>query len=55
MILACMLIFEVMVVLGLPHSEMTHCLRPPSEMVQGGLQQLLNVELIKMEMKSEGK
>ena len=40
----------MMVVLGLKPSELMQCMRIPSEMVQGGVQQLLIVELIMMEM-----
>ena len=36
-------------------SELTQCLRPLSEMVQGGLQQLFIVELVMMAMQAERK
>ena len=38
MMFACVMIFEVMVVLGLPPSELMQCMRPPSELVHGGVQ-----------------
>ena len=46
---------EVMVVMVLTPSLLTHCPRPPSEPVQGGVQQLFIVELIPMETYAEGK
>ena len=41
--------------MGLAPSELMQCLIPPSDMVQVGVQQLLIVELILMEMHAEGK
>ena len=43
-----MIFSEVMVVMGLTPSELMQYLRPTSELVQGGVQQLLIVELILM-------
>ena len=40
-----MIFLEVIVVMGLTPLELMHYLIPPSELVQGGLQQLLIVEL----------
>ena len=48
MMLACVMILEVMAVMGLPPSELMQCLRRPLDMVKGGVQQLLIVELIPM-------
>ena len=50
MMLACVLILEVMVVMGLPPSELMQCLIPPSDLVQVEVQQLLILELIPMAM-----
>ena len=47
---ASVLILEVMVVLGLTPLEHMNFPRPTPEMVQGGVQQLLIMELIVMEM-----
>ena len=41
-------ISEVMVVMGLTPSELTQCLIPPSELVNGRVQLLFIVELIQM-------
>ena len=50
MMLDRVLILEVMVMMGLPPLELMQCLRPPLEMVQVGVQQLLIAELIMMAM-----
>ena len=38
---ACVLILELMVALGLTPSELMQCLKPPSEIVQCGVQELV--------------
>ena len=50
MMLDCVMILEVMVVMGLPTLEIMRCLITPLYLVQGGVQQLLIVELIPMSM-----
>ena len=41
MMLSCVMISEGMVVLGLQPLELMQCLRTPSEMLQGGVQELV--------------
>ena len=43
MMLYCVLILEVIVLLGITPSELMQCLRPPLELVQDEVQQLLIV------------
>ena len=50
MMLDCVMILEVMVVMVLPTLEIMRCLITPLYLVQGGVQQLLIVELIPMSM-----
>ena len=50
MIFACDLILEVMVVMELPPSELMKCMRPPLELVQGGVQEMVILELVPMAM-----
>ena len=54
MMFSCVFILEVMVVLGFPPLEMMQCLIPPLELVHGGVQGLVVVELIMMAMWDEG-
>ena len=48
MMFACVLILEVMVVLGLSPSEPMQFLRPPLDLVHGGVQELVVLEFIPM-------
>ena len=48
MMFSCELILEVMVVLGLTLSELMQCLRPPLELVQVGVQELVILVLVQM-------
>ena len=50
MMFACELILEVMVVLLLPLLELMQCMRPTSDLVQGGVQELVILELVPMAM-----
>ena len=50
MMFACVLILEFMVVMGLPPLELMQRLRTPSDLVQGGVQELVVLELVPMAM-----
>ena len=50
MMFSCVVILEVMVVLGMLTPELIQCLRPPLELVQGGVQEMIILELVMMVM-----
>ena len=47
---SCVMILEGMVVLGIPPLELMQCLRPLSELVHSGVQELVILDLVPMSM-----